>query len=129
MTYAEIHPSLRQAIGNFEGFRKLGFAPDDLYVILAASPLLPESQLMVFMALRLEDREFSIECGPWEKSEDQAFPERWIALCEAWNAGQVSQDDMDRIWHESAAHLRAVEMGMGLIAKGFQIPEDGGDLS
>ena len=127
MTYDEIHPTLRVAIGTFEGFRKVGFAADDIFVEAAQNPYVGPEQLMVFTLLRTQGKEFRVDAGAWDKDKVPELERQWVALCEAMNARQVPQDDMDRIWQESPAYQRKVEFVTAILRKGIAIPS-GGDM-
>ena len=122
MTYDEIHPVLRQWLGNFEGYRKAGFSADDIFCEVTGSPGLPPGQLMVYATLKAQGQEFSIECGPWAESETQELNDRWKAVCEAVSSGQVSQIDLDRIWAECTIFERKAEFIIALIKKGLRPP-------
>jgi hypothetical protein len=122
VTYDEIHPSLRIAIGTFEGFRKSGFAANDVFVEVAQNPFVGPGQLMVFTLLKTQGKEFRVDAGPWPKDQVLELRRQWLAVCEAMHARAISQPDMDRIWQESPAFQQKVAFIMAILRKGITIP-------
>ena len=123
MTYDQINPVLRRVLGCFEGFRKVGFRADDLYCEPARSPGLPAGQLAVFITLKTQGQEFRIECGQWDESAVDDLRVQWRATCQAVNADEVPQADMDRIWQESVIFADSVGFVLALGRKGIRPPK------
>lgn len=124
MTYNEIHPSLRAAIGVFESLRKLGFLADDIYIELANNSACSPSELMVFILLRAQDKEFRVGVGMWPRDalSDERLELQWRALCAAMHDREVPQEDMDRIWQESAIYRDKAGFVAAILNKGITIP-------
>jgi hypothetical protein len=94
MTYDEIPPLLRAYVGNREGFRKLGFSADDLFLQFSKNGFGVPS---AFLVLRTQRKSFSIELGPCLNAQETAV--EYVCVCEAME--RIPQADLDRIWHES----------------------------
>jgi hypothetical protein len=122
VTYDDIHPTLRQLVGTREGFRKMGYAAEDLYVELGRNPFVGADELMAFTTLMTHGKIFRVDAGPWPMNDEAGFAMQWRAACEALNSGQVSDDDLDRIWKESAVYKNKVDFVMALSLKGFIPP-------
>jgi len=114
MTYDDIHPSIRAAIGCHEGFRKLGFRAEDIYVC-GGDPY-------VQVILRTQGKQFVVNVAPSELSEEE-FQAAWMKSVQAVNDGSLPQEDLDRIWQESMPFRDAVGFSMAIFAKGIHIPK------
>jgi len=122
MTYDEIHPALRGVLGIFEGLRKLGFVADDIYVEVAETLGLRPDDMMVFVALKTQGREFLVGIAPWPRDKTDDLQTRWAALCAAMNGHEIPQKDMNRIWQESIAFGNFTGFAMAIAHKGIAIP-------
>lgn len=125
MTYDEIHPTLRGAIGVFEGLRKVGFESDDIFVEVSGSPGLPAGELMVFVTLKTQGKEFLVGVGRWREEKTDDLQQQWRALCAAMNGRDVPRADMDRIWQESLVFSDMVGFTLAIVNKGIEIPNPG----
>lgn len=95
----------------------MGFPADDIFCLVAMNI---RSDLSVFCVLKTQGKEFSIECGPVESEASAALEYKKVA--EAGAKNKISQADLDRIWHESAAYLGRVELVVAIGLKGIEIP-------
>jgi len=120
MNYDSIHPILRAVLGAHEGFRKVGFPADDIYVELGANPEVRDDELMVFVTLKSAGKEFRVQVGPWPRDNVDALHTQWTALCAALH--DIPQADADRIWHESLPFRNAVGFTLAIMNKGIPIP-------
>lgn len=120
MVYAEIHPTLRAFIGNWEGLRKLGFQAEDLYCVIQRSVQLGGA-LGCFVQLLTQGKEFLVDVGPVDM-DPMYFEQAYRAVVRAIQAGEIEQDDLDRIWQESAAYRRKTAFVFAIAAKGIMIP-------
>lgn len=114
MKYAEIHPAMRLALGAHEGFRKLGFRSDDIFVHLR-----PDHKLLVI--LRTQGKHVAINCGQVALT-DQQFRTTWMAVARAVRENLLSDADLDRIWKESPAYQNSVYFVEALLRSGFKLP-------
>lgn len=112
MTGAELRPCYRVAVGYFEGLRRLGFEPSQIFFILQTA------QKTLFTILHHQDKEFICECGPLDVSYE-TFSVEWTAITAAINDGTFPQEDLDTIWQESAANTGAKQFVMALMRKGI----------
>jgi hypothetical protein len=122
MTYDEIHPTLRAAMGTFEGFRKVNFSAEDIFVELAGNHECGPNELMVFVLLRTQGKEFRVGVGRWPAGQEDRLQAEWSALCAAMNSRQVSQADMDRMWQESLPYKDRVGFVTAILDKGIAVP-------
>jgi hypothetical protein len=118
--YEDASPTLRAFMGNWEGFRRMGFPSENLYLMTSASIELGGA-LGAYLVLRRRGREFSVFCG--EVRSEEAVETEYRAMCEAVVDGTFDQEDLDRIWQESVVYARAGELIAALLHKGIDIPD------
>jgi hypothetical protein len=119
--YDDIHPTLRQALGCHEGFRKMGFPPDNLFVEI--SPTKDPAQCVIFMTLKWRKHEpFRLIVGLWPTGQERELTDQWRSACEAFNSGALSREDGDRIWQESFIYLDKMGFAAALLARNIRPP-------
>jgi hypothetical protein len=119
--YKDIHPTLRTVLGAHEGFRKLDFPAETIFLQTGRSAL-RGGVLSCFAVLRTQLKEFSIECGDVPKGDESAFLRDYQRTVAAVRCGAFPQEDLDRIWQESDCHTRALAFAVALVNKGFVPP-------
>lgn len=119
MRYDDISPTLRAFIGGREAFRKMGFKADDLYCNISMS--MRFRRLMCFVQLKAQNNVFNLEVGPVEN--EAAFGEEYRRVAIALNAGEIPQEDLDRIWQESEVYQNPLGFTSALLGKGFKPPK------
>jgi len=128
MTYDEIPPVMRAALGAHEAFRKVGFSSDDIFVELAKSPSAPDGHIGIFVTLKRKSPtnpkktvDYRVAVGFWPKGHkaQQKFVQGWRQLVKATQEHRVSQEDLDRCWQESEPHKKATEFVLGLVTRGM----------
>ena len=105
---------LDEALAVHEGFRRLGFEADDLF--------LGSDSEKVVVILRTQDKEFVVACGFIETTEE--------ALAQAWNEKVHRWNDPDGMTNSERAQLfetsnfssMAIPLLAGLIQKGIRLP-------
>lgn len=121
MTYDEIHPAMRAALGTFEMLRRLGFKSADIFFHQNANeptnPLEPRG--MMFVVLKTQGKEFTIRVGLVE-STYEAWVDEWQAVVAAALEHRI--EEADRIVEESEAFRRKVDFLLAIRAKGIRIP-------
>lgn len=115
MNYEQISPTFRQALGCHEGFRKLGFASDDIFVHWN-----PTGEMLV--VLKIEEKQFRVTVGCMDGASRDEWERLWNATVEAVREGVVSQPTMDRVWQESLAFNHGHDFVAGILHKGIKIP-------
>jgi|HubBroStandDraft_2_1064218.scaffolds.fasta_scaffold01263_8 hypothetical protein len=121
MTYDEIHPAMRAAIGTFETLRRFGFESDDIFFHQNAdeSPGGLEPRGMMFVVLMTQGKQFSIRVGvvdvPYE-----TWKTSWEAVATAASEKQI--EEVDRMLYESEAFREKVGLMVAIQAKGIRIP-------
>jgi hypothetical protein len=121
MRYEDINPTMRRFIGAREAFRKLGFRAEDLYCLVRKSVKL-RGERAVFVLLKAQDKEFLLECGPAPDLDMLEFDKMYGELAEAFNSGQIPQEEVDRIWQESEPYQDKTGFATALLNKGFRFP-------
>jgi hypothetical protein len=120
MTYDEIHPAMRGALGAFEMLRRFGFKSDDIFFHQnAGDPPGPEPKGMMFVVLRTQGKSFAIRVGVVELTY-AAWVDAWKAVATA--ALEKRIEEIDRIVEESEAFQVKVRMMMAIQAKGIRVP-------
>jgi hypothetical protein len=123
-TYEEISPVMRAFIGTYEVFRRLGYAPDDLYA--SANMALQTDQMYGWFILQQEGKDFSIQLAPITSAEE--FEDEYVTVAHIVSSGGVAQADLDRMYAECTARQFAVQLILALAQKGFRpetMREDG----
>ena len=120
MTYDEIHPAMREAIGAFEMLRRFGFKSDDIYFHQNADePPGPEPKGMMFVVLKTQGKSFSIRVGVVDLPY-AAWVDAWKAVAQAGLDKRI--EEADRVVEESEAFQNKVRMMMAIQAKGIRVP-------
>lgn len=121
MTYDEIHPAMRAAIGAFEMLRRFGFESGDIFFHQnAGDPMVgPEPMGMMFVVLKTQGKDFTIRVGLVETTY-----ESWVG---AWGAVATAAlehriEEIDRIVEESEACRYKVQLMMAIQDKGIRVP-------
>jgi len=110
---AEVHPVLKQALGFFETFRKMGFTPDEIFVAYDRMGQAGRVQVV----LKAQDKTFSCDAGLVTFDGDR-FKELWAEASEVWN-GQASDEEREQLWNESWVRKNATNFILALAARGF----------
>jgi len=106
---------------SFEGFRKLGFPADDIYVIPDGGP----KGRNVFVQVRQQGREFNFHVGFRGDLSGDQFAEKWRRYAAEVNAGKVSDDELERNYAKWLSQLDMPGLMLALGRKGFSIPVGG----
>lgn len=126
MNPLELPDALQQALGAFEGFRKLGFSADNIFIIINGPMQLqqgPETCHQILMSLRAQDKEFKVDCGIVPDTEKRDIGDLWMDVCEAMNNETIDRDALDKVWQKSLAHRDSASFVAALVRKGFIIPK------
>ncbi len=126
----ELDKGYREALGAFEGFRKLGFSSDDIYFTVggqapASHPEGPGRQVVI--VLKAQGKRFNIVVG-FVADDADSIERTWVEFATAVNDGQVSQEHLDRLWQESMIHNDAAGFLIALVGKGFTLPRTAAKL-
>jgi hypothetical protein len=128
MTYDDMPPVMRAAIGAHTAFRRIGFSSDVIFIELAKTPNAPEGHVGVFVTLKRPSPtnpkktiDYRIAVGFWPKNKkkQQQFMKEWRAIALAVNNGLVSENDLERCWQESEARHHSTEFVLGLVMRGM----------
>jgi len=111
-----IHPTIWQAIGCHEGFRKLGFLSHEIFVHL--NPGMSPDMLVV---LRTQGKEFSITVGFIEDMTREVWQQKWNEAV-AWANTTKDLDALNDCWTESIAFQKSASFLHALLSKGIEIP-------
>ena len=77
-------------LGWHETFRRLGFEPDDIYVVIHRKDLMVQSEL------RAQGLTFTVDCG--ERAMDAAaFRDHWLRIAAWWN--EASNEEAQKVWN------------------------------
>lgn len=119
MKYDKIHPAVREALGIYEGFRKLGFPSD--YIFAGLKPLDPKTGV-VCIVLKAQGKEFTVDAGLMRATQEE-FAEIWGKTATAVVNREVSPVDLSRIYEESLPYQRSAEFMAALLLKGIETPK------
>lgn len=116
----------QEALGVFEGFRKLGFSADDLFITingpLKEAPFnFQIGMIQILLTLKTQGMFFHIDCGVLNDTPQNAA-KKWEKLGRAMNEGRLDSDKLDQVWQASQAHQDPTGFIMALKARGFVLP-------
>lgn len=120
----------KEAFAFFEGFRRLGFSADGIFLVLAG----PDGFVQVNVALQRQDRyggkgEVLGTAGYVAASKNE-ISHVWATLCRAINERRVPLNQLHEAWDNSIAKRSQLELIGVLRDKGIEIPvETRGDRS
>ena len=136
--------ALLEAWAQHEAFRRLGFSPDDIFFganqpaqmgltpILKHQPALricvtEDQYWQIVCVLKTQEKQFVVTCGwcPKRMSHEQILA-RWESFVERFNAGQIEDSYLQRVWERSQVRRDAVHLIEALGRAEIRIP---GDLS
>jgi hypothetical protein len=118
----------QEALGSFEGFRKLGFAADDIYFTvngpLKSAPFTFQiGMIQILLTLKTQGKQFHIDCGVLNDTPDNAV-KKWEKLGRAMNEGRIKPEHLDEVWQKSLAHKEPEGFLVALKQKGFVLPKE-----
>jgi len=120
MTYDEIHPAMRAALGAFEVLRRFGFQSDDVFFHQNDEEVPGhEPKGMMFVVLKTQGKDFTIRVGVVDLNYEQ-WAAAWKAVATA--ALEKRIEEVDRIVEESEAFRDKVRLMMAIQAKGIRVP-------
>ena len=119
MTYDEIHPAMRAALGTFEVLRRLGFKSDDIFFTRnkTASPHEPAG--MMYVVLKTQKKEFNVRVGVVDMPHEE-WVRSWTAVAEAARDKRI--EEVDRIVEGSEAFQDKIHLIRAIQSKGIRIP-------
>lgn len=117
MTYDEINPAFREAIGVFEGLRKLGFQSKDIYYFVGGKE---DDKWQFVVKLLVNQKQFLAITGLVE-GEPTDIREKWRNIIQ--NFDEISQGDLDKIWQECRVFNNAAAFVLSILNCGIIIPK------
>lgn len=123
MTYDEVPEPMRVALATFEMLRRLGFTPEEILWHHNGNepPGGPEPRGMMFVVLKVDDKEFLVRTGVVPTSYEQ-WQKQWLRVQKAAKDHTLSDDDYDRMLLESEAYQFTDDFCQAIRAKGIRIP-------
>jgi hypothetical protein len=118
VTYDELSPILRAYTGTFVVLRNLGFPSSDIFIMTANSAQ-HGGVLSAFASLRTQKREFNIELGPIDSSEQDL-----LAAYRKLAEEPPPAADLDRMMLECEAWRRKIDLILALRGSGIRIIGD-----
>ena len=118
----------QEALGTFEGFRKLGFSAEDIYITingpLKEAPFnFQIGMIQILLTLRTQGKQFHMDCGVLNDTPDNAA-KKWEKLGTAMNEGRIKSKHLDEVWQKSQAHRDPAGFIVALKNKGFVLPKE-----
>lgn len=107
---APTHPILREALAAHEVFRKLGFAPDEIFLRPQPSEL--------FVTVQRADKEFNLSLGAHDL-DMVAVIKQWADATAWWNTGD--NGERQDLFERSEVRKNVVLIIVALTEKGFAI--------
>jgi len=109
-----------------DALQRLGFAREDIFILISpvANPehaLLSRGlglgDLIVFVVLKAQEREYSIGVGA---IEEEGFEDLWAKSIVLWN--DATQAARGELWERSEIRARVAELVVHLVDRGFRLP-------
>lgn len=116
MKLTEIHPALQHALGCYEGFRRCGFTPDEIFIVHSGT------QDIVFVILETQGKTFSIGAGYLPCNSEEEWKKLALPIFEAVKNGALSEADMQACWEQSLPYRHTDQFLMKIAEKGIKIP-------
>lgn len=106
-----VKPVMVEALCYHEALRRLGYAPNEIYVSVDAGKM--------FVILKIDDsgNRFMVSVGKIAKVSPEIFKREWAAACDAWNNSPASE--LEKVFSGSVALANAFDLSAALVAKGF----------
>jgi hypothetical protein len=111
---SEIHPAIRECMGAFEAFRRLGFKSDDIFAAV-------DSSGHAYSLLRTQGKELVATVGHFDGRSEE-FVRGWEEAAVATNKGEVSPADLQSIYEESFVLQNSVGLLLAIEKKGIVLP-------
>lgn len=110
---AHLPQPVKEALGYFEAFRRLGFPADDIYFALG-----PKGQAQTI--LRSQGLQFACDVGflPKVYHTEKAAGALWAEASTLWN--EAEDAETKAIWESSHARSNAIPFLVALHEKGFR---------
>ena len=112
----DIPPMFREALCIFSAFRKLGFAPEEIFL---AKGLDMSKVPSLLMGIRIDDRDFFVSIAPCSLSDDEVAS-IWRRAIEIYK--NTSQKEAQKLWETSKIKKESIEFVTAILRKGFTIP-------
>lgn len=124
MNYSDIPRPMREALGAFEMLRRFGFPSADIFWHQneSADPGGREPAGMMFVVLRTQGKDFTLRTGVVPTSYDE-WCKSWQAVMQALLAGEIAQEERNRMLEESEAYQRWRDLARAIRAKGIRLPK------
>lgn len=113
MKRESIHPALQKCIGTYEGLRRLGFQPDDIYMGVLGG--------WAIIRISSEGKTYQFNVHPCDLRE-QIFSAMYERLCSEMAAGRISNDDWQAMYEDSLPFKDSARFMLGLLSSGIRVP-------
>lgn len=109
MRLADFDPALVEALCFYEGFRHLGFTPDELFLAVSPDPTKwrANTKTTVMMVISRGGEQYDAPAGESDASPLHLMRE-WQRLAELWNSGQISREEFGPYWANSKLRQNGV---------------------
>jgi len=129
MTLTDINPSIREWLFTFEAFRRLGFGSEDIFfecqpqgrVLMADNTMIEAGKPIIQCVLVTQGKRFAVTLEPVDIPAELIHT-AFEAASKLWNESDFDEET-DRMWRQSLACQRGLQLIMAIQAKGIQIPE------
>jgi hypothetical protein len=114
----DVHPSLIAALGCHEGFRRLGFRPEDLFLMYQ------EEQQILFVVLKTQGQQFAVGVAPVPDKESKTLEQEWQRLVMAVRTFEFSEADLQTCWESSLPYANPEGFLLAILKKGIRLPTE-----
>ena len=111
MKVYELDIVLKEALATHEMFRKLGFLPSEIFIIINES---------IGVAVKAQGKETSVRIGEASRLFDEMMS-LWKESVHAWN-NEFTDSERNEIWENSLARKNATWVCGAMLALGFKFP-------
>jgi hypothetical protein len=117
---------LQSALGFYEAFRRLGFAADDVHLVINGplrEPIEHAGKTQIVITLMTQGRVFNADCGVIDETP-MRVAQAWGAIAMAMKSGDVDVGALERVFKGSVAYTHSVMFLMALKSHGFVLPKE-----
>lgn len=111
MDATELPPTFQTALAIFDGLRRLGFEPDQIFFSYNPNGM--------HVVVRHDGKEWSLRAGDVDMSRDK-WKVEWPKVATAVSNGEMTQESMDAVWQRFYPHR--MKLVSDLLCAGIRVP-------
>lgn len=122
MNVTELPQVLQQAIGVWEGLKRLGFKGQQVYMISAR--VKEDDRVEIAIQIEAQDRKCAIGIGMLKGVTSEEVAHKWAEILTAIQKGDLSETALKACWLNSPPYLDKVRFEASIRGCGIIFPKD-----